>query len=101
MCFIHAPVNLFKRFVRKLKNEHVFFVKMDGGMALLLLLLLLQLPSGPLKLRFLSCLVQTVIFMKRLWKENARLEHDLVLRFLDGDRSDCFFVIFGPNGDFD
>ena len=25
----------------------------------------------------------------------------MVLRFLDGDRSDCFFVIFGPNGDFD
>ena len=25
----------------------------------------------------------------------------MVLRVLDGDRSDCFFVIFGPNGDFD
>ena len=25
----------------------------------------------------------------------------MVLRFFNGARSDCFFVIFGPNGDFD
>ena len=115
MCVIHAPVNLLKRFVRKLKNEnieqacilewfcsHVVFCENgwgDGDAAAAAAAAAAALGAAQIMFFLICC--PNGNFHEKIMKGKRPFGARFGFAFFDGDRSDCCFIIFSPNGDFD